>query len=646
MTKSISYVPGSSRVASHQDREIAVIPVQEKDSTFGLSDVWALAKRRGWLIAAIVFLCTALAVIAVLSLAQIYTASSELVLERKDIRPFAADISLQSLDRDRSAAETEMDVLESREFAGRVVDKMDLIHNPNYNPFAQAAAQPDQDSGGIFNYLWRITGLLQDSSPDTSLPPLQIQRDRAISTLLSQYDVSRSGDSLAVKISVSNQNAQLAANIANTIAKIYVGSSLEIKQNDRIEGNKRALTTGGSTGGSTTFLPQGSGQPLLATLRAEAARLQQKRDELASKLGKNHPLIIEQDSQIASVNSMIDIEIQRILSDLEAESLKPSARILSQAEVPTSPSFPKPKILIPAAFVGSVLLALLLAILLETTDTRIRSGRRTSQILRIPNLGYVPQISANAPSWRANLFLSRGNRHIPPFLEAERSIYMACRHSDMGNPTGILMVTSCIRGTASASSAWGIAVSAAADGRSTVFIDLDFHEHSVPGLSGVLHSPKLVECFLKGETFLVEVIQKIPNVPRLGFIDATHVLREPSWPLNSKRLNELFSAIRKVGYDFIVLHAPPVLTSGDASWLSHFVDGVILSVTWGKTTEAQLVDSALQLQMNRAPLIGTIIDQVNPRVHLRRGYEGSVLAVGLTPKSNLEQENVIDEHAS
>ena len=99
---------------------------------------------------------------------------------------------------------------------------------------------------------------------------------------------------------------------------------------------------------------------------------------LPVKYGKNHPQIVATDSQIASVQAMIDSEVRRIILDLEAGSLKPSARILSLAEVPTSPSFPKPGIVIPVAFVGSVLLAFLLAILLEATDTQ--SKKREANI--------------------------------------------------------------------------------------------------------------------------------------------------------------------------------------------------------------------------------------------------------------------------
>ena len=365
--------------------------------------------------------------------------------------------------------------------------------------------------------------------------------------------------------------------------------------------------------------------------------MQQTKDELASSFGKNHPRIVALDAQLASVQSQIEAEVQRIILDLEAESLRPSARILSLAEVPASPSFPRPRVIISAAFLGSAFLAVLLAILVEATDTRIRSGRRTERLLKIPNLGYVPKIRKNRRESNTKPRSLLAGRHNLTFTEAERSIYMASRFSDVSKRNSVVMITSCLHGGASASMAWGIAASAAADGRTTVSIDLDHQNHVAVNMSEITRGPTLIERPLRDEKFLVEVIQRIPNAPRLGFIDAAGALREPSGSLNSEMLLKLFAVIKKSGYDFIVLHAPPVLAAGDANWLSPFVDGVILSVSWGKTTEEQLLDAASQLRMNRAPLIGTVIDEVNPKVHAKQSYGGSVLTAELVPVANLPQ---------
>jgi uncharacterized protein involved in exopolysaccharide biosynthesis len=74
---------------------------QRTDQTIGLLGFWRVIKRRMWLFAGIVLSCTFFAAVASYTIPKTYTATAEVVLERKDIRPFATDASLQSLDRDR-----------------------------------------------------------------------------------------------------------------------------------------------------------------------------------------------------------------------------------------------------------------------------------------------------------------------------------------------------------------------------------------------------------------------------------------------------------------------------------------------------------------------------------------------------------------
>ncbi|MDW9507653.1 chain-length determining protein [Sinorhizobium meliloti] len=616
-----TFVSDGSLSARAHHRETVDFATQQSGPTVGLFDLWAVVKRRIWFLAAIIIGCTSLSAVASFTLPKSYTASSEVVLERKDVRPFATDAALTSIDRDRSAAETEMDVLQSRKFAGRIVDRLNLIDDPSFNPYAPGGEKASGAGNGPLEYIRNILGIRRSPTADRVIPDVKAQRDHAISALLSQFEVSRTGESLAVRLVVVNQNPRLAQQIANTIATLYVEASLEFKQDERVADKERAL----NTGGAVAFLRQSMTQPLLITLRNEEARLLQSKAELAAKYGKNHPQMVDADSQIAGIRSMIEDEVQRILSDLEAESLKPSARIVSTAELPNSPSFPKPGLIIPAAFAGSTLLACVLALLLETMDTRVRSGQRTAQLLRVPNLGYIPRIpkhltfpgakrSSCIPDW--SNFTS---------AEAERAVYMAGRYSDAKQLRRTVMVTSCVHDIANASTAWGIATAAAADGRPTAFVNLDFNRHNVPYLRSLERSPEPIERYLRNQAVIGEIVQSVPTLPGFGFIDATHVMTEPFRSLDSDKLCELIMDLKQSGYDFIVLHAPPVLASGDATWLAPFVDGVILMANWGKTTEEQLQESAAQLRMNHAHLIGTVINQVNPEIHRRHHYGGFVI---------------------
>ena len=64
-----------------------------------------------------------------------YTAAAALVLERTDAQMLEAVTQLDTEQRDRSAIETEMDIISSRVFAGRVVDAMNLVEHPWFNTY-------------------------------------------------------------------------------------------------------------------------------------------------------------------------------------------------------------------------------------------------------------------------------------------------------------------------------------------------------------------------------------------------------------------------------------------------------------------------------------------------------------------------------
>ena len=179
-----------------------------------------------------------------------------------------------------------------------------------------------------------------------------------------------------------------------------------------------------------------------------------------------------------------------------------------------------------------------------------------------------------------------------------------------------------------------------------MFVDFDLQESGGPYKATTLRAHMSIDGYPRNEILLAEVIHKSPTAPGLSFVDVTRVFCDPGTPFNSNRLLDLLSTIRNRGYEFIVVHTPPVLSAGDASWLAPFVDGVILTATWGKTSETQLADAASQLRMNRAVLIGTVIDQVNVGKHVSRGYGGFVMTAALTPAGSFDQARFNGENPS
>jgi Mrp family chromosome partitioning ATPase len=47
-------------------------------------------------------------------------------------------------------------------------------------------------------------------------------------------------------------------------------------------------------------------------------------------------------------------------------------------------------------------------------------------------------------------------------------------------------------------------------------------------------------------------------------------------------------------------------------------------VRWGKTREDALWEAASRLRLNHAPLMGTVINLVEPRIQAKHGYGGAL----------------------
>ena len=592
----------------------------------GLQEFWGPLRRRMRLIVAIVLACTVIAAAVVDNLQRVYTAQAALVLERTDTRPFALESDLQNQVRDSSATETEMEVIMSRQFLGRIVDELQLVNDPQYNTYlVKRPSLLERAREVIARYLAPIDSYLpiklfgaSDTPKAPQLPSAKKQRDRTISTLLANLTVTRKGESLAVSVSVASIDPEQAAAIANRIADTYVQTSLEFKRDVRAAGRERAR----ATSGAVAFLRERVTQPLLMTLREEEARLLRERAELSATYGKDHPKIQNSDAEIGSVRTMIDEEIQRILLDLEEEAAKPSARVVSVAAIPTEPSFPKPKLIIASAFLGSAVLAIMLAILLEAADTRIRTGEQTSQLIRLPNLAYVPRIPGRVLN-KPNPVLYIRRRPRSSFAEAMRSLYLTCRPTGLARGNhDVLMMTSCVPDEGKTTISLGLAVTAVNDGRKTLLVDLDLHQCGISRTLELSRSDHTLESYLSRHCNLDQVIQTTPDVLGLDVIAGTSPSGKSGVFLQSDRLRELIKEVRLL-YDFVILDTPPVLVVDDANWLSSLVDGAVLVVRWGRTREDELWEAASRLRLNHAPLIGTVINMVEPKIQTSHGYGGT-----------------------
>ena len=211
----------------------AAQPPGPPPSTYGTTETWEVLWRYRRLLLVILFIGALASIFVAMLLTPIYTATSVIVFDRNDTRPYEAVVEAQRQERDRSTMETELDVIRSRVFIGVVVDALNLVKDPYYNTYLPPPPPISED--------WlqaRVNWLLKKITRQNDAEKLRrarnmspnAQRDRAISKLLATFIVDRKGESLALSIKVDQIDPQRAAEIADAIARHYVAWTSRLKE--------------------------------------------------------------------------------------------------------------------------------------------------------------------------------------------------------------------------------------------------------------------------------------------------------------------------------------------------------------------------------------------------------------------------------
>ncbi|SDA91942.1 GumC family protein [Mesorhizobium qingshengii] len=729
-------------------------PLEER--TFGVRELYNLFRRRLPLIIAIIIAGTALALVTALELPKTYTARSMIVVETDNPNPLDTAQAQPNQQPDKSRMDTEADLITSRVFASLVVDRLDLIEDPDFNTYLPPATAGGTSGAGLLS---QAVGLIASipqkmfalvtggNTQDTSLPPKAVQQDRAISLYLASLSVDRSGESAAMTISFVNDDAATAAKIANATARLFVEWSRDNKRQDikdavgflrqqstevasriaAIEGqiakyanehgvssdprddllrasiqqaNEQLSTARGEYTQAQARLAQvrlaaktgdtgANVDPLLSSdfltsLRNDEATAMRDRAQLASNYGRNHPLVQEADAKIAAVRAMISQEMLRTIAILEndvrvdegrvdqltksleasneelrqrslaeaklrelnnnltteqklydlvsgrlgsldpfSEAVAPGVRTVSAAEIPTSPSFPKLRLMVAGGFTASLVLALILVLTLESMDVRVRDSRRVSKLIRAPLLASIPQLPQK--------FLQRT---LPPletllsqprsaFSDAFRSLYGACTRMNGGRGKHVILVSSGLPQEGKTTTAMGLAMAAGMDGALTALIDLDLRTRSLHGAMRLGSASKTLNDYLNGDCALAEIVQTLPEIPQLDVLaPSADDLTSPEL-LNSSQLAKLLEAFR-FEYDVVIIDAPPVLFVEDAIRIAASVDTIVVVAACDSTTQEALSQVVERLRFAGGPSIGWVLNRVDPfqlaRGALRKAY--------------------------
>jgi len=344
------------------------------------------------LILSTTILGAALGVAIALSTPKKYEATTDVIVDPRDLKLTDRDLTQNVVASDATLAivENQVRILTSGTVLNKVVTDLNLTNDPEFN---------GQGTGGI-GLMSTLRSILsrQDASPADEAR----RRSLAVGNLADSLDVERGGKTFVVSVSATTQNAEKSALIANTMVKAFKQISSDIQSNtagranDELTGRLDELRKGVETAERQVedfrathdlvdaqghlisddqmlklneqlsvarartlelnaraasarslninsvlsgTLPEEINSNMMSELRSQYAALRQEADRAAIKFGPRHPEIEALNAQLAGARERISAELQRIASSLQVD-LKRSVQLeqdlssrLAQAKV-------------------------------------------------------------------------------------------------------------------------------------------------------------------------------------------------------------------------------------------------------------------------------------------------------------------------
>jgi receptor protein-tyrosine kinase len=288
------------------------------------------------------------------------------------------------------------------------------------------------------------------------------------------------------------------------------------------------------------------------------------------------------------------------------------ATVITAAALPTSPSSPKYLIDIVAALIVGLALSIGTAALRDRLDDRCRGAADLEEQTGTPVLGLVPAVLKPARDPARSLALTRHPDSV--VAEAYRSLRTRVTTAAAARGAKTLLVTS-PSWEAKGVIAANLAVALAHSGRRTVLVCADLRWGTASELLGAGNDEGLTT-LLSRRTDLATAMRST-GVHGLQVLPAGPLPPDPAELIQRPALRTVLGEIRS-HCDFVVIEAPPILTTPDIRPLAHVAEMILLVSDARKSTRTALRAALRELEEAAAKLIGSVLYNVGRRRWLGR----------------------------
>jgi uncharacterized protein involved in exopolysaccharide biosynthesis/cellulose biosynthesis protein BcsQ len=505
-----------------------------------------------------------------------YTASASIILQTRE-RPFISfDATTGTLASDVASLNTEIGVLRGPDLIGRVVDRLDLDLDPEFNPL-----------------------LAQPANPGASRAEQQqreaLGRDLALRILLGKLQVRNLPNSLIFQIEVTTTNPRKSVEIANTVAETYITEQVERKVSE--------------TERASDWL-----QTRVTELQAELQEAESRVENFRFTEAGASIRLEELTSEAEAIRTLYRYLLTRLQETTAQEGLqRADSRMLSSALTPLGPSEPRHTLLMAVGGAVGLFLGLVLVFLKESLNRSIRSRAQLETVTGLSAISELPKVGRFKR--RSPIKGLIGPRAVGYNGVLDNLITTEILSRKPGT-SSVMAVVSAKPGDGKTTFTISMAHRVAARGIRTLLIDADTHKRQVTRELGG-EGPGLL-AVLAGEKALEDAVQYHEGLGADVLICETRPGHRGQY-LSPENVQYLIAAARET-YSVVILDTPPILAVHDALVFGKVADRIMLMVRCNSTSINDVEASMKMMQVVGLEPTSLVLNHVRTSAATQQQY--------------------------
>ena len=203
--------------------------------------------------------------------------------------------------------------------------------------------------------------------------------------------------------------------------------------------------------------------------------------------------------------------------------------------------------------------------------------------------------------------------------EAYRGLRTNIMFANPDRPPTTLVFTSALPRDGKSTSATNLAITLAQLGRRALLVDADMRHGCLHDVFDVPRDPGLSE-ILAGDNYSNEAIHTVDLEESgiLFFMPTGTLPPNPTELLGSTRMKGLLKSL-KAQFDAVILDCPPLMAVTDAAIVGTYAGGTLLVARANVTEKGAVTHCMEQLRQVRAPVLGVVLNDVDPKRDSRYG---------------------------